>query len=261
MSLAIAHASSLSFAGPVAPVARSDVRMQSADFSVRAMPGITAPFGFFDPLGFTNGCGTALERRHARDSHAHAAVWSLPRSHALCPHTFARAAPHAQFSTRTARRTRNFSLAAPRARSASEGRVKFYREVELKHGRVAMLAALGFVVGEHFHPLWGGNVDVPSYIAWQETPLQDWMPLVGLVIMIHELTSVFTFNSPFGGEIFSIRSDYASGDLGWDPLGLKPTDAAALKEMQTKEINNGRLAMIAVAGMIGQELAQGSKLF
>ena len=152
-------------------------------------------------------------------------------------------------------------LAAPRARSASEGRVKFYREVELKHGRVAMLAALGFVVGEHFHPLWGGNVDVPSYIAWQETPLQDWMPLVGLVIAIHELTSVFTFNSPFGGEIFSIRSDYASGDLGWDPLGLKPTDAAALKEMQTKEINNGRLAMIAVAGMIGQELAQGSKLF
>ena len=251
MALSIAHASSLSFAGPVAPVVRSDVRMQSADFSVRAMPGITAPFGFFDPLGFTNGCGTALERGRP----------NLSRSHALHPHTLrthcsARAIFHSH-----ARRSRNFLLAAPRARSASEGRVKFYREVELKHGRVAMLAALGFVVGEHFHPLWGGNVDVPSYIAWQETPLQDWMPLVGLVIAIHELTSVFTFNSPFGGEIFSIRSDYASGDLGWDPLGLKPTDAAALKEMQTKEINNGRLAMIAVAGMIGQELAQGSKLF
>ena len=173
----------------------------------------------------------------------------------------ARTAPHAQLFHLLLRTAAIFSLAAPPARSASEGRVKFYREVELKHGRVAMLAALGFVVGEHFHPLWGGNVDVPSYIAWQETPLQDWMPLVGLVIMIHELTSVFTFNSPFGGEIFSIRSDYASGDLGWDPLGLKPTDAAALKEMQTKEINNGRLAMIAVAGMIGQELAQGSKLF
>ena len=180
-------------------------------------------------------------------------------AHARCVHTRS----HALFRTRNflPDAHRVFSLAAPRARSASEGRVKFYREVELKHGRVAMLAALGFVVGEHFHPLWGGNVDVPSYIAWQETPLQDWMPLVGLVIAIHELTSVFTFNSPFGGEIFSIRSDYASGDLGWDPLGLKPTDAAALKEMQTKEINNGRLAMIAVAGMIGQELAQGSKLF
>ena len=185
---------------------------------------------------------------------------SLPRSHALHPQRFARTATHAQFPHALLDAPQFLTRCSP-ARSASEGRVKFYREVELKHGRVAMLAALGFVVGEHFHPLWGGNVDVPSYIAWQETPLQDWMPLVGLVIAIHELTSVFTFNSPFGGEIFSIRSDYASGDLGWDPLGLKPTDAAALKEMQTKEINNGRLAMIAVAGMIGQELAQGSKLF
>jgi len=260
MALSIAHASSLSFAGPVAPVVRSDVRMQSADFSVRAMPGVTAPFGFFDPLGFTNGCGTALERRHARNSHAHAAVEFATLARVASAHVRTHCSARAIFHSHSARRAISH-ISAPRARSASEGRVKFYREVELKHGRVAMLAALGFVVGEHFHPLWGGNVDVPSYIAWQETPLQDWMPLVGLVIMIHELTSVFTFNSPFGGEIFSIRSDYASGDLGWDPLGLKPTDAAALKEMQTKEINNGRLAMIAVAGMIGQELAQGSKLF
>ena len=31
---------------------------------------------------------------------------------------------------------------------ASEGKIKFYREVEIKHGRVAMLACLGFVVAE-----------------------------------------------------------------------------------------------------------------
>ncbi len=34
-----------------------------------------------------------------------------------------------------------------------------------------------------------------------------------------------------------------------------------LKEMQTKEINNGRLAMIAIIGMFGQELANGNKIF
>lgn len=52
-----------------------------------------------------------------------------------------------------------------------------------------------------------------------------------------------------------------AGDLGFDPLGLKPTSLAELKEMQEKEINNGRLAMIAIAGMVGQELVTGHKLF
>ena len=52
-----------------------------------------------------------------------------------------------------------------------------------------------------------------------------------------------------------------AGDYMFDPLGLKPKDAAELKIMQEKEINNGRLAMIAVAGMVAQELASGNKLF
>ena len=64
--------------------------------------------------------------------------------------------------------------------------------------------------------------------------------MCAFVIAIHEVFSVFTFNSPFGGELWSIRSDYASGDLGWDPLGLKPTSPIELKEMQTRELNNGR---------------------
>jgi len=49
--------------------------------------------------------------------------------------------------------------------------------------------------------------------------------------------------------------------LGFDPLGLKPTDPEEFKAMQTKELNNGRLAMFAAAGMIAQELVTGHKLF
>jgi hypothetical protein len=48
---------------------------------------------------------------------------------------------------------------------------------------------------------------------WQETPLQDATPVVVFIFLIHELLSVFTFNSPFGGELWTIRSDYANGDL------------------------------------------------
>jgi len=144
---------------------------------------------------------------------------------------------------------------------ATEGKIRFYREVELKHARVAMLAALGFVVGENFHPLFGGSIDVPSYIAFQETPLQTFWPVVVTFISILEVFSVFTFQNPAGSEPWSIRTDHTAGDLGFDPLGLKPTDPAELAEMQTKELNNGRLAMIGIAGMVVQELISGSKLF
>merc|ERR1711939_1130288 len=167
------------------------------------MAGVTAPLGFFDPLGFTT--------------------------------------------------------------DAPEGKLLFFRECEVKHGRVAMLASLGILVGEQFHPLFGGNIDVPSYVAFQQTPLQQFWPAVLLAISIPEVFSVFTFQSPFGmnilDQVWKINPDHESGNLGFDPLGLKPKDPAELKEMQTKELNNGRLAMLAAAGMIAQELATGKKLF
>merc|ERR1711985_196768 len=143
----------------------------------------------------------------------------------------------------------------------TEGKLKFYREVELKHGRVGMLAALGFVVGENFHPLFGGDIDAPSYLAFQQTPLEAFWPAVVIAIAIPEIYSVFSFEpvvrrvkSDKVGQTWAIRADFESGDLGFDPLGLKPEDPAELEEMQTKELNNGRLAMIAAAGMIVQEL-------
>jgi hypothetical protein len=37
-------------------------------------------------------------------------------------------------------------------------------------------------------------------------------------------------------------------------MGLKPKDAKDFANMQTKELQNGRLAMIGVAGMCAQEL-------
>merc|ERR1711975_204703 len=143
----------------------------------------------------------------------------------------------------------------------STGKLLFYREVELKHGRVAMLAALGLVVGEQFHPLFGGDIDVPSAFAFQQTPLETFWPAVVAAIAIPEIYSVFTFQDPSKGEQWAIREDHEPGNLGFDPLGLKPTDEKELVAMKTKELNNGRLAMIAAAGMIAQELVSGQKLF
>ena len=144
---------------------------------------------------------------------------------------------------------------------ASEGKVRFYREVEVKHCRVAMLAALGYPLAEIFHPLFGGAIDGPSFSAFQQTPLQTFWPAVVFTIAVIEVLSILpAFEDP-NVEGWAMKTTHSPGDLGFDPLGLKPTDALALKEMQSKELNNGRLAMIAIAGMVVQEGVTGAKLF
>ncbi|KAH8068695.1 chlorophyll A-B binding protein [Aureococcus anophagefferens] len=89
----------------------------------------------------------------------------------------------------------------PLSAGKSEQRLKYFREAELKHARVAMLAAAGFLVAENFHPLFGGAIDVPSYVAYQQTPLQTFWPVVVLYVGIVEIFSVFTFESPFEGNL------------------------------------------------------------
>jgi len=147
------------------------------------------------------------------------------------------------------------------------GRLLFYREVELKHGRICMLASLGILIAEQFHPLFGGDIDVPAYVAWQAIPISAFWVALSAVIAIPEVGfSIPTFNTPTdGGEYidaytFTMKTDRIPGDLGWDPLGLKPSDPQELLELQNKEINNGRLAMIATAGIIVQELVNGQKI-
>merc|ERR1719160_1842796 len=70
-----------------------------------------------------------------------------------------------------------------------EGKILFYREAELKHGRVCMLASLGFLVGENFHPLFG-NLDGPS-VNWllQRDDLDTFWKLAGIAVLLPELLS------------------------------------------------------------------------
>jgi hypothetical protein len=144
---------------------------------------------------------------------------------------------------------------------ASWERVKYYRECEIKHGRVAMLAAIGFPIGEHFHSIFG--VDVPSYIAYQQTPLQTFWLVVLLCVGALETFSISTFENPFepDGRLWTLKEDHKPGDFQYDPMGMCPTDPPLRVQMQTRELNHGRLAMIGIAGMVAQELATGTKLF
>merc|ERR1711924_162121 len=99
------------------------------------------------------------------------------------------------------------------------------------------------LVGESFHPLFGGGVDAPAYKAFQQTPLQTFWGLVVLAIAIPETFSINTFvdpsvNSKTWGfsDCWLVKGDRIPVDLGFDPLGLKPTDPAELLVMQNKEL-------------------------
>merc|ERR1712003_537536 len=134
---------------------------------------------------------------------------------------------------------------------------------ELGHGRVAMMASLGFLVQEAFHPIF----------PWVDGPAARQLDLVlstenGLFAGSILLMAIFfseIARARIGWvepevEMRTLREGYLPGDLGFDPLGLKPKDAAGFRSMQDKELNNGRLAMIAVAGMCAQELATGAPI-
>jgi len=138
----------------------------------------------------------------------------------------------------------------------SEGKMRFYREAELKHGRVCMQASLGFLVGERYHPFFGGEIDTPSLFQYTDARLSSFWPAIFLVIGGAE---AFSFGRDDGEG--RLPDGFEPGDIGYDPLGLSlGISDEEYEALQNKEILNGRLAMISFLGMFAEELVTKEKL-
>lgn len=134
--------------------------------------------------------------------------------------------------------------------------VKRNREAEVMHGRVAMIASVGYFVGEAFPGPFG--INGPANDQLQQMPLPAFVFLTVAIASAELNRARIGWVEPDFGNwtktLWKLRDNYYPGDIGFDPLGLKPTDAKAYAGMQTRELQNGRLAMIGVIGMISQEL-------
>jgi len=150
----------------------------------------------------------------------------------------------------------------------SADEVLMWREAELTHCRVAMMAALGFGVQELFHPIFGveAGVDGPVVRQLDQVLSTENGQLGGSILLMAIFFSEIR-RARVGWvepeiEIRTLRKGYVPGDIGFDPLNYKAKlDETGYLAMQNKELNNGRLAMIGVAGMTAQELVTDAPIF
>merc|ERR1712138_307138 len=122
---------------------------------------------------------------------------------------------------------------------ASDNDIRRYREAETQHGRVAMLAVIGFLVAESWHPLFA-DVTCPAidHLTQVRQEYPAFFEIGALVIGGLEVNRALVgWAFPDSREKAGLlNEDYYPGDMGFDPLGLKPTDPEAFAEMQTKEL-------------------------
>lgn len=143
--------------------------------------------------------------------------------------------------------------------------VKF-REAELKHGRVAMLAAPGFLLSEDFHPLfntlpkWEFGL-FASQDTWEQPFFRPVLFVSLAIVAAIESTTFKGWAEPEGSvgstssTYFKMKDDYLPGSFAmrgpWAEENLSPE---AFAKKQLSELNNGRLAMIATLLIVLQEL-------
>lgn len=137
--------------------------------------------------------------------------------------------------------------------------VKRFREAEVMHGRVAMMATIGYIIGESTPTITYG-MNLHHTIANNQIPEVPGTVLFPFFLAINITEAIrasIGWVEPGLGPLFTLRENYYPGDIRFDPLGLKPKDGKEFAIMQSKELNNGRLAMIAAAGMCVQEQVNG----
>jgi len=137
------------------------------------------------------------------------------------------------------------------AESASDEELARFRECEIMHGRFAQMATLGFIIPEKlaYDGAFGDDFLAPTGRALEAVNTDPiWLGLtLGVVSVLETLRLVQT--EPGG------RSDGRNEGIGW-----RPSDPEEFQNYQVRELQHGRLAMLAFAGMIAQELVNDKPL-
>lgn len=147
----------------------------------------------------------------------------------------------------------------------------YVRAAELKHGRSAMIATVGFAF--HKLGLTFNNISPHEYLsitqnikfadlaamspldAMKSLPAESWGQMFAAIALveIYELTHKQGKIAYDETVAPGLQPGGLTGDLGWNPLGVKVTDRRRLVELQ-----NGRAAMFAISAWVAADAIPGS---
>merc|ERR1719491_592610 len=136
--------------------------------------------------------------------------------------------------------------------SSNMNSLNWYRESELKHGRLAMLATVGWVISELTHTSIASTLGVDSIVgANDQVPsvlnggLDKVNPLFWLEVVC--VAAVLEFLAIEKGD------NREPGNFSFDPFQLSGKSREEKFYVQESELFNGRLAMLAITGFAIQE--------
>lgn len=121
------------------------------------------------------------------------------------------------------------------------------RAVEIKHGRIAMLATIGYIVPDLFRL--PGYISPSNNLKFADIPnglgALKAVPPLGIVQIILFIAALELF-------IWPQKPENEPGDIGGSSW-VRYSDPDVRKDKLNKELNNGRLAQMAIMGMLVQE--------
>merc|ERR1712232_448899 len=134
--------------------------------------------------------------------------------------------------------------------------MKWLREAELKHGRVCMLATVGFFAQQY--------ITFPGMTPTPDAPKAVYTASPGGMAALLFFAG-YVESSSTGGKMTMLDmfedTDREPGDLNFGKQFLLGKSEEEVKDLRLKELNNGRLAMMAFGGMVHHNLVVKGPLF
>ena len=120
----------------------------------------------------------------------------------------------------------------------------YFREAELKHGRIAMLATAGWIHTEYF--------TLPDHAVGSIAAHDASVANGALIQVLGWVSLIEIITTP---KVWALKDGKGEpGNYSFDPLGLGKKD---FRTLEVKELKNGRLAMMAFSGLVTQAVLSG----